>query len=489
MPSNPTGTLNDRRLSQRRRGKTGLMARAGPTHARCLHLRPVAARQHPETSNQPATDLQDERPKSMRTPLLALAVLAATAGCAGSNTRQPGAAAQSAPPPCEVGIYGTASSFVAITRRGDTFRYSFSDGRAGRIGDGSGPECADGSVRIGPGAAWSRRPLEVTNTRFSADGVLLAGQLLELPGAAPDAPLVVLAHGSEELGWIEAASYPYQLVGRGISVFVYDKRGTGRSEGVYSQNFPQLADDLVAASLEAKKLAGGRFGRFGLLGFSQGGWIVPMAAERAGADFVAIGYGLVIDILEEDASQVELELREAGYGDDVVTKARSVTDVTARLAVSGYTDGLEEMDALKDLYGEEEWFSRIQGGFTGVLLGLSTDELREKGVPMFDRLNIDWTIKPMDVLRGVNVPQLWVLAQEDREAPIAKTLDRLQLLRSQGKDIRILVFPDTDHGMWEYVQSDDGARKTTRVTETYYDLLADWSRGALQPPYARSRAE
>ena len=95
----------------------------------------------------------------MRTPLLALAVLAATAGCAGGDTGQPGVAAQSAPLPCEIGIYGTASSFVAITQRGDTFRYSFSDGRAGRVGDGSGPKCADGSVWIGAETVWRRRLL------------------------------------------------------------------------------------------------------------------------------------------------------------------------------------------------------------------------------------------------------------------------------------------------------------------------------------------
>ena len=92
----------------------------------------------------------------------------------------------------------------------------------------------------------------------------------------------------------------------------------------------------MAAAFEAKRLAGNRFGRFGLMGFSQGGWIAPMAAKQSDADFIAVGYGLLVDILEEDASQVELELTEAGYGDDVIAKAKALTDVTARLAVSGY---------------------------------------------------------------------------------------------------------------------------------------------------------
>lgn len=422
----------------------------------------------------------------MRTYLMIGLAAAMLMGCSYSDGSHLSERTEFAKQSCQVGVYGSADPFVAITKRDSSFRYSFSDGRWGEINDNTIVECSDGAVRVEHSIIWDRQPIKVTDTVFDADGVMLAGQLLEPTDAGNDTPLVALAHGSEELGWIEASSYPYQIVGRGISVFVYDKRGTGKSGGNYSQNFPQLADDLVAASLEAKRLAGGRFGRFGLLGFSQGGWIAPLAAERSGADFIGIGYGLVVDILEEDASQVELELREAGYGDEVIGKAKEITDVTARLAVSGYSDGLEELDAFQKRHGKEEWFRLIRGGFTGVLLGMSTDELRDNGIPMFDRLNIDWSIKPMDVLRDVDVPQLWILAADDREAPISKTLEGLELMKSEGKDVTIFRFPHTDHGMWEYTQAPDGTRTRVRVTDEYYNLLADWARGSLQPPYAKS---
>ncbi len=92
----------------------------------------------------------------------------------------------------------------------------------------------------------------------------------------------------------------------------------------------------------------------------------------------------------------------------------------------------------------------------------------------------------MDVLRTVDVPQLWVLAADDREAPVATTLERLQTLRGQGKDIRIVVYPNTDHGMREFVQADNGTREYTRITDTFYDLIADWARGTLEAEYAES---
>lgn len=388
--------------------------------------------------------------------------------------------------PCSVGIYDAEDGFLAITRRNEMLHYSFSDGRYGKV-NGEGPvECRSGSIRLNGSAGLTRRSISITDTRFAAGGVTLAGQLLEPMDAGADTPLVVLAHGSEELGWIEAVAYPYQLVGRGVSVFVYDKRGTGRSEGIYSQNFPDLADDMVAASMEAKRLANGRYGRFGLLGFSQGGWIAPLAAERADAEFIGIGYGLVVDILEEDATQVELELREAGYGEDIVELGKTITDVTARIAVSGYRDGLEELATLQRTYGENDWFKGIRGGFSGVSLSMSPEELREDGIPMFDRLNIDWSMKPMETLRQVDIPQLWVLAREDREAPIETTIERLLTLRQEGKAIDIYVFPGTDHGMREFVQASDGSRTSTRVTEGYYELIADWAKGTLDQQYAKS---
>lgn len=374
-----------------------------------------------------------------------------------------------------------------LTRKDTQFDYAFSDGHIGRAGPDAEVVCGGDAIRTRQGDVLAKRAIRTINTRFDVAGATLAGLLIEPPVTNSQTPLVVYAHGSEEAGWIESARDPYQMVGRGISVFVYDKRGTGQSTGAYSQNFPSLADDLVAASVEARRLASGRFGRFGLFGLSQGGWIAPLAAERAAADFIGIGYGLVVDILEEDASQVALELTEAGYGHDVLAKARLLTDVTARLAVSSYTDGLEDLDTLRDRFGDEAWYAKVRGGFTGVILGKSSEELRTRGIPMFDRLSVDWSLDPLEVVQEVTVPQLWILAEDDREAPYEKTRARLQSLQNVGKNITVYVFPGTDHGMWEYQTLASGERRYTRVTDGYYELMADWAKGQVRETYGSGR--
>jgi pimeloyl-ACP methyl ester carboxylesterase len=392
------------------------------------------------------------------------------------------------PAPCETGIFReNRTTFVAVTKGGKGYSYTFSDGTVGNTQDANAlVACGKDAVLVRGKERWPKVALTESDTRFESSGVMLAGRLMEAPGAGKDTPLVVYAHGSEDTGWIERARDPYQMLGRGVSVFVYDKRGTGLSEGEYTQNFPRLADDLVAASREAKRLAQGRYGRFGLLGVSQGGWIVPLAQVRAKAEFIGIGYGLAVDITEQDAAQVARELRDRSYGEDVIAQARTVTDMTARIVKSGYKDGLDELSAFQQQFGREPWFSLIKGGYTGVLLGMPVNELRKNGIPRFDKLDIDWSLDPVQVLSQVTVPQLWALAEDDRQAPPAVTVERLMALRTQGQAISVYLFPQADHGMRSYTQAPDGTRRSTVITPGFHDLMADWAKGGVEGAYGKA---
>jgi len=78
------------------------------------------------------------------------------------------------------------------------------------------------------------------------------------------------------------------FVSRGIAVLAYDKRGVGQSGGTYSGD---LATDATIATLAGDAAAAARFvaaqpgidrSRVGFYGLSQGGWVIPQAAVRAG---------------------------------------------------------------------------------------------------------------------------------------------------------------------------------------------------------------
>jgi hypothetical protein len=119
-------------------------------------------------------------------------------------------------------------------------RYLMLDGRRGATGDANAPVSCSGDVvsfRTPAGATqrWQRLPTRDTDATFISAGTKLVGQLIEPAGPAdPTRPLVVLVHGSERTMAV-AAIYQRMLVAQGISVFAYQKRGTGDSEGEYTR--------------------------------------------------------------------------------------------------------------------------------------------------------------------------------------------------------------------------------------------------------------
>ncbi|MCC6919393.1 MAG: alpha/beta hydrolase [Alphaproteobacteria bacterium] len=398
------------------------------------------------------------------------------------------AALAAAVPACPNGAYkaaggNTLALATATPQSGKTTqRYAFLDGRVGFLGEPNAPVCRDGAMTDGA-TAYAPVALHRTPAHFASAGVTLSGLLVEPAAAAPGAPLVVLVHGSERYGSVAASSMPYVLAAQGIASFVYDKRGTGESGGAYTQNFETLAADVVAASAEARRLADGRYGRFGLFGGSQGGWVAPLAAQTVKPDFVVVGYGLVLSPLEEDSEQVFDELRRRNAPGDVLAAAREVTDATGAVIASHFTAGFEDLARVKARYADAPWLNEIRGEFTGDILAMTEDQLRRDGPARLDDLGVLWRYDSMPVLRGLAMPQLWVLAGADREAPGTLTRERLAVLRKEGRPIEVTVYPDTDHGIYEFVTLPDGSRKATKVADGYFRLVADWMKGESHPPY------
>ncbi len=398
---------------------------------------------------------------------------------------------------CDYGVYGIEGQEIVVvsnptgSRADAPERYTFLDGRRGDVNAADGPvRWENGIVSVkapdGRYASWPKRPLKETPTRFTSHGASLAGVLIEPESPKGKPPLVVFVHGAEKTPGM-GGYYSYVLAAEGLSVFAYDKRGTGASEGSYTQNFELLGDDAAAALNEARRLAAGHYSRAGFFGGSQGGWIAPLAARLAKADFVTVGFGLVLTPLEEDQEQVVSEMKEKKYDAATLAKAREVTDATGALMASHFTSGYERLADVKQRYASEPWLSKIEGEFTGDILADKEQDLRRTGAPRLDNLNIIWNYDAQTVIRSLNVPQLWVLAGDDREAPNELTRSRLASMIRDGRPIDMYVFPHTDHGIYEFVQDADGTRHYTRIADGYFRLLADWiKQDASHAPYGNS---
>src|SRR5262249_15425834 len=93
----------------------------------------------------------------------------------------------------------------------------------------------------------------------------------------------------------------------------------------------------------------------------------------------------------------------------------------------------------------------------------------------------------MPTLRAVESPQLWILGEDDLEAPSAETSRRIKALIGEGKPITLALFPRAEHGMTEYEVASNGERVSTRYAPGYFAMMRDFARnGQLSGTYGSS---
>lgn len=406
---------------------------------------------------------------------------------------------------CHVGSYrlSDGSALDIGTSDDNTLRWRRIDGSTGKLKRGAGDswtstfgwtdrpdgkdvqftDCANGKITF-DGKQGERIPFQVQETTFAGDGgTRLVGRLILPPGKGK-VPVVVLVHGSEKDSARAFDAMQREFPIEGVGAFVYDKRGTGASDGQYTQDFSVLANDAVAAVAEARRLAGARAGRVGYRGGSQGGWVAPLAATRTKVDFMIVGYGLAISPLEEDREAVAFQMTLKGYDQSVIDKAWELSDAVGLILSSELTEGFDQLDAAKAKYGKEPWYKDVRGDFSYLVLPMSSAEIREKGKAYM--WHTPWHYDAMPVLEKLQTPQLWELGGDDIDAPSGETLRRLASLQAKGLPITTALFPHTEHGITEYELTKDGERVSTRYAAGYMQLAIDFAKGTLHPPYGNS---
>ncbi len=234
------------------------------------------------------------------------------------------------------------------------------------------------------------------NIRFeSAGGVSLAGTIYtpQHPHAA-----VVLVHGSDQTPRMR--DFASLLARNGISVLTYDKRGVGESGGIYvgievgtnnvdPANLTLLAEDANAAvnilHQRNKTLP------IGLVGFSQAGWIIPIAATKNPlVDFMVLFSGSVVPTLEQ-------------------------------LRFQFFTNGNTDF-----------WDSHTEA------------EVREHIRTAPDRYPFENT-DPCETLGMLSIPGLWLFGEKDIQVPVGLSIERLNKLKAQGKPYEYCLFSTLGH--------------------------------------------
>jgi uncharacterized protein len=321
-----------------------------------------------------------------------------------------------------------------------------------------------------------RVPLIEKQTTFTSDDVSLHGKLVLPPNGNADFGAVWI-EGSNNDPSTDDTVWQYELARRGIAVFVYDKRGTGSSTGAPLSDFHARARDTAAAVKEFRRLAPD-IPRVGVIGGSQGGWVAPLTATLVDVDFVIAAFTMAEGPIAQDRELVELQLRQAGFNETDLAKARELTALTERIVRSNMGDGFADLDAFKAKHADAPWLKAIQPrSYTGLFLLYASADIKANGPAMAQGLSFDY--EPRPVIEAVKQRQLWLLAGSDTQAPNAATQDILRQIQLQRPDIAVLVFPNADHGLIETIKSADG--EAMAYSAQLFDVTADWIKSQKLP--------
>ena len=263
----------------------------------------------------------------------------------------------------------------------------------------------------------------ITKGKVRSDSIGLMTRLIlpETP-LKKKPPVLIIAHGSGNKGsWNTYLPMVSRFSDEGLAVVFFDKRGTGESEGNYTEVnaensrevFEQLARDVAAVAEWTKKQARIDTARIGVLGYSEGGWIAPLAVQKTSVlSFVVILSGPLCSVGQE------ILFTE-------LTESRSEEEALPQDSI------LKKMDLLED------------GGFDSY--------------PYIEKLE---------------VPGFWLFGEKDKSMAVSFSLSKLKELikATSTKSLKYRVYENANHSLYDI---------DSKLRKPYAKDIKDWMLSTL----------
>ncbi len=228
------------------------------------------------------------------------------------------------------------------------------------------------------------------------EGFQLAGMLFLPEGEGPF-PTAIIIHGSGASArnrslYLTLATH---LQENGIAVLLPDKRGSEKSEGEWrGASIEELATDTLSAVDFVKNQEMFTYSTIGLVGFSQGGFIAPVAAAQS-----------------DDLSFVV-----SMSGSALTTDKTLIHDITNDIEPYTYT-------------------------FIAKLIA----PIDAQNVKKEEHLSALFPFDPIPYWKDVRVPVFFAYGENDRAVPVDECIKRLQ--ENHFNHFQIEVYPDGGHAI------------------------------------------
>ena len=308
--------------------------------------------------------------------------------------------------------------------------------------------------------------------RFSNGGVQLAGMLIS-PATGGKHPAIVLVHGSGAQNRESMLPWSRFLIRRGVAVLGYDKRGVGESTGDWNAaTFDDLAGDVVAAFEYLKTRRDIDARQIGLLGISQAGWIMPLAAVRAKdmAFLISIS-GAGISAAETTIDQAQNELTMTGMPRQDVEQIVGLLKLQYQFARTG--QGWDEYVATR-----EKLAARMgpppEDTFPGT-----------RDHPHWQFIKRLYFYDPAPTLRQLTVPTLGIWGELDNNIMADKNKAAWETALKAGgnRDYMLRVLPRANHGQFEAkLGSNEEMRSLQRIVPEYFTTVQAWLAKRIRVP-------
>ena len=297
---------------------------------------------------------------------------------------------------------------------------------------------------------------------YANGGIMLAGTLITPPAPGP-LPVVVFVHGSGDASrddvWYK--QFDDFFLQRGFAVFIPDKRGAGSAGGDWrTASFDDLAEDIVAAvdALKSQRDIDGT--RIALWGFSQGGWIAPLAATKSrDIALVMVASGGAVSNREAEIAEQVARMRVRKLTPEQIDSARAFMALQFEAVRGG--PARDRFEQAIPAAQSAPWYRHTWGGVP-----------RESWLWSWWRPVVDFD--PANVLPGVKVPVLAIFGLADEltireDVPDFPSRMRDALARGGNTNFTGVLVPDVGHDLYLRVEG-----KPTVPHPVFRSAMIDW---------------
>jgi pimeloyl-ACP methyl ester carboxylesterase len=278
---------------------------------------------------------------------------------------------------------------------------------------------------------------------FQNAGISLSGTLYYPKGEGPF-PAVVFVHGSGPETRANSTFSAKWFASIGIAALIYDKRGTGKSQGdpteVNRFDFTDLAGDLVAAinflSEEPKIVKE----QIGVHATSQGAWITCLAMSMSdNIKFIIAKSASVCTVEEDRIFERARRLSGEGFSGNDLSEVRRIQVEEPIISPDKEED---KFFMLFNEYKEKPWFKRVYPGPDPISPTLTSYRNWYKSVAHFD---------PLQYLSISEIPVFWIFGDPslDNSAPVELSISNLENLKKSGKPYVIFQVDGQGHSIKE----------------------------------------